>query len=131
MFGISTTEIELSGSGVVSGERDDQLAFEATLDALSQSESTPDRHELPPLEDIPVGPYLATLLEYCDPAQLNGHDIIRLLKARERQSAHTQARAMAEQLKAHTPRPVGGTRMSSGSPSNSNTPLMRSVPPSH
>ncbi len=94
MFGTPVAEIELSGPEVLSGEREDQLAFEATLDALAHAETTPDRHELPPLEDIPVGPYLATLLEHYDPTQLNGHDVMRLLKARERQSAHTQARCM-------------------------------------
>jgi hypothetical protein len=56
-----------------------------------------DRHVIPDdLESIPVGPFLASILSTVDRRRLNGHDLIRVMKSRERLAAHFQAESLAD-----------------------------------
>lgn len=96
MFDHPVSGIGLSEPEVLSGESEDQLAYLATLDELATGWPEEDRHVLPDLSSIPPGPYLAVLLEQLDRKRLNGFDVVRLLQARERQLAHTQAGSMAD-----------------------------------
>lgn len=96
MFDAQTSEIELSEREALSGESEDQIAYLATLDELATGWSEEDRHHLPSIETIEPGPYLAVLLEHFERRRLNGHDVVRLLRARERQLAHVQAGSMAD-----------------------------------
>ena len=96
MFDAELSGIELSEPEVLSGENEDQLAYLVTLDVMASGRVDDDRHVMPDLSSIPPGPYLAVLLEYFDRKRLNGYDVVRLLQARERQLAHTQAGSMAD-----------------------------------
>lgn len=50
------------------------------------------RHQLPPhLERMPPGPELLAFVSAVDRSKLNGHDLVRLIKARDRLIAHQQA----------------------------------------
>ena len=56
-----------------------------------------ERHVLPPnLESIPPGVFLAAILDSVDRRLLTGHDVVRLMKARERMVAHFQAESLAD-----------------------------------
>ena len=96
MFESLLSEIELSEQELLSGESEDQLAYLVTLDEIATGWTDGDRHELPDIEAFPPSSYLAVLLEHFDRKNLNGHDVVRLLKARERQLAHLQAQIMAD-----------------------------------
>lgn len=75
---------------------EDRLAFETTCRELADDWEPEGRHVLPDLETIPPGPLLAVLLERIDRSKLNGYDLVRVLRARERQIAHSQAGSMAD-----------------------------------
>ncbi|MEA1902604.1 MAG: hypothetical protein U9N56_03670, partial [Actinomycetota bacterium] len=52
----------------------------------------PDRHLVPAdLDSWEPGPWLAAVLSSIDPARVNGHDIVTLMRAHSRQVAHDQA----------------------------------------
>lgn len=56
-----------------------------------------ERHVLPPdLEKIPPGMFLAAIVDSVDRDRLEGHDVVRLLRARERLVAHLQAQSLAD-----------------------------------
>ena len=74
-------------------DQEDAIAWEE----ISRAHQKTPRDTLPPgVESIPPGPFLAVLLEHYDRRNLNGHDLVRLLKARERQVAHLQAGSYAD-----------------------------------
>ena len=77
-------------------EASDQLAYEVTCRELADGWVDPERHSLPDVESIPPGPYLAVLLEFVDRSRLNGFDLVRLVRARERQISRSQAGSMAD-----------------------------------
>jgi hypothetical protein len=100
MFGPTT-----AGVGLVAEETDrnnpfgggfDDLCFLITEDELATGWPEDDRYVIPDLNAIPAGPFLAVLLEHVDRSKLNGFDLVRVLQARERQIAHTQAGYMAD-----------------------------------
>jgi hypothetical protein len=66
-----------------------------------------DRETLPDLESIVPGSFLAVVLEHVDRERLNGHDVVRLLQARERQLAHLQAGSMADTVETAYSAPGG------------------------
>jgi len=74
----------------------DQTAYEVTCRELAYGREVEDRDELPDLDDIAPGPYLTALLESVDREKLNGYDLVRLVRARERLVAHAQAGSMAD-----------------------------------
>lgn len=96
MFDHPAAGIELSEPEALSGEREDQVAYLATIAEMATGWVDDDRHLLPDLSTIPPGPFLAVLLEHFDRTRLNGFDVVRLLQARERQLAHVQAGSMAD-----------------------------------
>jgi hypothetical protein len=96
MFDSQPSEIELSEWEALSGGSEDQIAYLATLDEIATGWADDDRDHLPNIEAMETGPYLALLLEHFDRRRLNGHDVVRLLQARERQLAHVQAGSMAD-----------------------------------
>jgi hypothetical protein len=55
-----------------------------------------DQDFLPDLETVQPSPYLAVILASVDRSKLNGYDLVRLLQARERIVAHSQAGAIAD-----------------------------------
>jgi hypothetical protein len=79
---------------------EDQLAFEITCRELADGRVDSEQDFLPAgLEEIPVGPFLATVVSVLDPGRLNGHDAVRLMQARARLGSHHDAgklEAMAE-----------------------------------
>jgi hypothetical protein len=81
-------------------DREDHLAWSITCSELADGWAEDDRHLLPGgLEDLLPGPYLAAVVSSVDPARLNGHDAVRVMKARARLSSHQEAgkyAAMAE-----------------------------------
>ena len=72
-------------------EEDHELGFRLTVAAYG--EIVPDgQHFLPDdLEEIVPGRYLAAILSSIDRTKLSGHDVVRLLQARDRLVSHTQA----------------------------------------
>ena len=95
------TEIELSEEGIPSGESDENSYQLTTAELTATDDPRPD---LAGIEELAPGPHLALLLEYLERLDLNGFDRVRLLQARERQLAHLQAEAMADQVAiAHSP----------------------------
>lgn len=75
---------------------EDDLAFLVTVDELNTGWTGDSRHVLPDLEGIVPGPFLAAILETADRSRLNGFDLVRLLRARERLVAHSQAGVAAD-----------------------------------
>ncbi len=75
---------------------EDDVAYLITVDELNTGWTDDSRHVLPGLEGIAPGPFLAAILASVDRSQLNGFDLVRLLKARERLVAHSQAGAIAD-----------------------------------
>ncbi|MEA1902274.1 MAG: DUF222 domain-containing protein, partial [Actinomycetota bacterium] len=58
-----------------------------------------DRHVLPDdLESIPPGPFLMGILQSVDRSKLSGFDTVRIMKARNRQIAHSQAELAADMV---------------------------------
>lgn len=76
----------------------DDLAHLITVDEMSSGWVDDDRDRLPDIDSVPPGPLLAVLLEAVDRSRLNGYDLVRLLKARERQLAHAQAASMSDMV---------------------------------
>ncbi len=63
---------------------------------LPAGEALETRQVLPSaLEQIETGPFLAGILSAIDPAQLNGHDAVRYMKAAARMEAHFAAKRLA------------------------------------
>lgn len=85
--------------GLWPGERPDEvgddsvdLAYEITCRGLADGWAEDDRQVLPEtLEEMHPGPFLAAVVSSVDPARLNGHDLVRLMKARTRLSSHHEA----------------------------------------
>lgn len=75
---------------------EDDLAYSITVDGLNAGWTDDSRHVLPDLESIPPGLFLAAILGSVDRSRLNGFDLVRLLKARERLVAHSQAGVAAD-----------------------------------
>lgn len=96
MFDRPESGIGLSELEVLCGESEDQLAYLVTIDEMATGRVDEDRHLMPDVSSIPPGPFLAVLVEHFDRKRLNGFDVVRLLKARERQLAHVQAGLMAD-----------------------------------
>jgi hypothetical protein len=74
----------------------DQLAYELTCRELADGWVDEDRQVLPDLESVPPGPFLLAILGSADRSRLNGFELVRLLRARERLVAHCQAGSMAD-----------------------------------
>ena len=74
----------------------DQFAFEVTSREMADGWAEDDQHFLPDLEAQDASPYLAMVLASVDRTKLNGFDLVRLLQARERVVAHSQAGAIAD-----------------------------------
>jgi hypothetical protein len=55
-----------------------------------------DRHFLPDIESIPPGLYLQAILDSVDRSKLNGYDLVRVTRARERLVSHSQAEGIAD-----------------------------------
>ena len=83
------------GESVESLAAEDDLAFEVTCRDLADGWVEPARHVLPDLESIPVGPFLAVVVGSVDRSRLNGHDLVRLLRAEARLEAADAARKLA------------------------------------
>jgi hypothetical protein len=98
MFDRGESGIELLAGEALAAEAEDQLAYEVTCRELADGRVTDRRDVLPDLESIPPGPFLAVLLETFDRSKLNGNDVVRVLRARERQIAHSQAGSMADMV---------------------------------
>ena len=99
MFDQSETTVGLwPGERPEDVQSEDQLAFDLTLRELADGWVADDRHVLPEVESIAPGPFLAVVLEAIDRSKLNGFDLVRLVKARERQISHSQAGAMADMV---------------------------------
>jgi len=88
--------------GLWPGESDDELAaadetaYVVTCRELADGWIDSERHLLPDgLEEIIPGPYLAVIVSSVDPSKLNGHDVVRLMQARARLSAHDEAGKLA------------------------------------
>lgn len=97
----------LPGESVESLAAEDQLAFEVTCRELADGRVEPERHVLPDLESIPTGPFLAVLVDHVDRSRLNGFDLVRLLRARERLVARAQAGSMADSVEISYAAPGG------------------------
>src|SRR5690554_6428629 len=72
-------------------EEDHEELFRLTV--ASYGEDTPDEQHflLRDLEEIPPGRYLAARVSGVDRSRLSGHDVVRLLQARDRLVSHCQA----------------------------------------
>lgn len=101
MFDDLDSVVGLSELGVVNGESHhereaDQIAYELTCRALADGWHDDEQHALPDLDQISPGPLLFAILASVDRSKLNGYDLVRLLKARERLVSHCQAGGMAD-----------------------------------
>lgn len=75
----------------------DDLVYRLTDEALSEGIPIPKAHQLPLGFDlIPPGPLLSAALARTDRSKLNGYDLVRTMKAHERQVSHHQAGSMAD-----------------------------------
>ncbi|MGD2101446.1 MAG: DUF222 domain-containing protein [Acidimicrobiia bacterium] len=86
---------------------EDRFAYEVTCRELADSRAEPNRQTLPDLNPIPPGPYLAAVVASVDRSQLNGYDLVRLVQARERLVAHSQAGSMADTVEMSYAAPGG------------------------
>lgn len=88
------------GQGPEDPVNEDALAYEVASREMADGWVEDHQHVLPDdLEAISPGPFLSALVSSIDPARLDGHDAVRLMKARARLVAHNEAgryRAMAE-----------------------------------
>ena len=97
----ASVELPLEEAEAISAWPDaalDDLTYILTVDELNTGWIEEDRHVLPELESMPPGPFLAIVLESIDRSRLNGYDLVRLLRARERQLAHCQADGMSDMV---------------------------------
>ena len=85
--------------GVVWGDDgfDDTVYWITELE-LADGWVADDRDSLPDIESIPPGPFLAVILSSVDRCKLNGYDLVRVLKARERLVSHHQAQSAADMM---------------------------------
>lgn len=75
----------------------DDYVYQLTVEAMPEPSEPAAGNRLPRGFDlIPPGPLLSAALAMIDRSKLNGYDLVRTLKAQERQVAHHQARAMAD-----------------------------------
>ena len=74
----------------------DELALLVTVEEWNCGWVDEDRQVLPDLESIPPGTFLQAVLSGVDRSRLNGFDLVRVLAARERLVAHSQADAIAD-----------------------------------
>lgn len=112
-----------AGIGFWPGERpedvegEDHFAWSVTCGELADGWVSSDRHVLPSdLEDWRPGPFLAAVVSSVDPGRLNGHDVVRVMRARARLSSHHEAgkyEAMAETAFAFGSDPDSGVLRSS------------------
>jgi len=73
-------------------QTEDDLAFGVTQLALADGWVDDERQLLPDgFDDLVPGPFLALIVSSLDPRRLNGHDVVRLMKARARLSSHHEA----------------------------------------
>lgn len=98
MFDQGESGVQFSAGEALRVEAEDRLAYELTCGELADDWADEDRDVLAGIESIPPGPFLAVVLEGVDRSRLNGHDVVRLLKARERQIAHCQAGSIADMV---------------------------------
>ncbi len=77
---------------------EDELVYQLTCQSLAEDWDTDaeSRHVLPDgLEDLPVGLFLAAIVSTVDRSRLNGHDLVRLMRAEARLSASYEAQKLA------------------------------------
>jgi hypothetical protein len=96
MFDTKRTSVELPAGEVDTASiwcDDDfeDLVFLITVDEMSTGWVDGNRHQLPDLELMSPGPFLMAVLFSVDRSRLNGFDLVRVLRARERLVAHCQA----------------------------------------
>jgi hypothetical protein len=95
MFDTKTVSVGLPAGEVevVSGWDDgvDRLADLVTVDVWNTGWVAEDRDVLPDLESLAPGPFLFAVLSSVERSRLNGFDLVRVLRARERLVAHCQA----------------------------------------
>ena len=109
--------------GLWPGERpedlqaEDDLAFHETQLTLGDGWAEDDRQVLPDgFDDLGPGPFLALIVSSVDLRRLNGHDVVRLMKARACLASHHEAgkySAMAEIAYAPPSDPDSGVLRSS------------------
>lgn len=58
----------------------------------------PAREVIPDLDSIPPGPYLAAILASIDRTELNGHDLVVVLRAHDRIASHYQAERLSDMV---------------------------------
>ena len=106
----------LGPSGESSTAKDeDQFAYELTRRAMADGWVEPDRHFLPDLETLSVGPFLAAIVGSVDRSRLNGYDMVRLMQAEARLENMAAAAKLASVAEvAHCP------------PGNADSPVERS-----
>ena len=105
MFGADTTTGLIAGEirydsqiaeWLASGDPD-ELAYRLTVEAVEEPDPSAEHKSLDSaIEQIPVGPFLGAILAQLDRTKLNGHDLVRTMKARERLVAHFQAGSLAD-----------------------------------
>jgi hypothetical protein len=88
----------LPGEGPESVEAEDRLAYEVTCREMADGWVEDSRHRLPDLESVTPGPFLAVVLEAVDRSKLNGFDLVKVLKARERMVGHFQAASQQDMV---------------------------------
>jgi len=93
---IELSEEEILSSGESDGRHGEDFAYLISVDEMDTGWAPDEREVLPDLESMVPGVFLAVVLEHVDRRRLNGHDVVRLLQARERQLAHLQAGSMAD-----------------------------------
>ncbi len=102
MFDAQTVDV-----GLLAGETDsydplfddefDELVYQLTQETLAAEWNTPTRQVLPgDLDKISPGPFLAAVVSWAERSDLNGFDLVEVMKARERLVSHFQAGAMAD-----------------------------------
>lgn len=94
-LGLPANEVDVASGW---DDADHRLADQIQMDSWNSGWTDDDCHVLPDLESLVPGPFLAVVLEFADRSRLNGHDLVRLLQARERQIAHSQAETMADMV---------------------------------
>jgi hypothetical protein len=84
------------GESTEAVEAEDRLAYEITCRGLADGWEPGERQFLPDIESVAPGPFLGVLLEHVDRSRLNGFDLVRVVRARERMVSHCQAEGMAD-----------------------------------